>query len=297
MSNGVLTDKHQKHEASLVDAWRALVERKKMVFFIWVLISLVGVVAAVVMPQKYAFTTLVEVGSHGKDLVETAAAARARLIAHSIHVIKKKYLDEGKSAFDIDVELIVKSPSMLMLESRGTAQSVQDHFALHKDILDALRREHQSISSKVYAGLVEQQEKTKLGLAMLQDERVLLGEQRKRLDERQTYLNARAIPSNTDSALVQIMLISLEETKRVEVKKAITNNMRDMDQRRIELSQISGQIEGIRETTVALPFAQSKNPVAPNRSLIIILAIFAGLVMGVLGVFLMESFLKVREEG
>jgi len=297
MSNGILTDKHQKHEASLVDAWRTLVEHKKMVFFIWVLISLVGVVAAVVMPQKYAFTTLVEVGSHGKDLVETAAVARARLIANSIHVIKTKYLDEGKSAFDINVELIVKSPSMLMLESRGTAQSVQDHLALHKDIFDALWQEHQTISSKVYAGLVEQQEKTKLGLAMLQDERVLLGEQRKRLDEEQTYLKARAIPPNTDSALVHIMLINLQETKRAVIKKAITDNMRDMDQRRIELSQTSRQLEGFRETKVALPFAQSKTSVAPNRSLIIVLAIFGGLVMGVLGVFLMESFLKVREEG
>ncbi len=297
MNNRGMADRHQEDEVSLVDAWRTLVRHKKMVFFIWVLISLSGVIAAVVVPEKYVYTTLIEVGSQGKDLVETAAAARARLIASIIYVAQRKYLDEGKGAYDINIEVLVKGPSFLLLESRGSVQSAQDHLALHRAVLEALRQEHQAtfIFNKGYEASGVRQEVAKRRVAELQDERVLLGVKLKRLDEEEASLMKQAIKSDANAALVHMILINQIEVNRAEIKKDTADNMRAMDEQRSALSIIARELGGLRETKAAVPFAQSKIPVAPNRRLIIMLAIFGGLMMGALSAFLMESFLKVRK--
>src|SRR3990172_13380568 len=93
------TDAYREDEISLVDLWRVLVKHKKRVFLVWLLISLAGVIAAVLMPERYAYTTLVEIGrppaGTGKDnLVETADEARVRLIAGIIPVIERRFLGE-----------------------------------------------------------------------------------------------------------------------------------------------------------------------------------------------------------
>ena len=112
------TDTYREDEISLVDLWRVLVKHKKRVFLVWLLISLAGVIAAVLMPERYAYTTLVEIGrltaETGKDnLVETADEARVRLIAGIIPVIERRFLGEGKDAYGINVKVPEKSPSFL----------------------------------------------------------------------------------------------------------------------------------------------------------------------------------------
>lgn len=318
MNGRRITDTYHEDEISLIDIWRVLVKHKKVIFLVWVLISLGGVIAAVLIPDKYAYTTLIEMGRLGDEkatvrLVETVGEARVRLVADIIPVTRRKYLSEGKDAYGIDVKIPEKSPSLLLLESYGPAQSAPGQLAFHGAVVDALRQEHQSIINKTREALDAQQEAVKRYMADLQDERVLLAAQLKRLDEEQAYLKKnrdeqstapstrrgeKAADQKADATaeLVRIMVSNQLEQQRWVDSKDIAVNVRALDAQRIASNMIASGLEEIRETRIVIPPTQSDSPVAPDRRLIVVLAIFGGLMVSVLGAFLMEFFIKVRKE-
>lgn len=296
MNERRMTDTYQEDEISLVDVWWTLARHKKVIFLVWGLISLIGVAVAVLMPQKYAYTTLIEIGGHGDDVVETADAARVRLVAGIIPVIQSRYLAEGKETIDVNVSVPEKSPSFVLLESKGTAQAASIHLAFQEAVFDALRQEHQAVLNKAREALAAGQEAVEHKIAGLQDERVLLAADAKRLNEEETYLNNQAIKFDAGSALVRTMLIKQIELQRAVIGKATADNVRAMDEQRSALNIITSELGRIRETKAVIPAAQSVDPVAPDRKLIIVLTVVGGLMLGLLSAFFAEFFLKVRKE-
>ena len=338
MNDRRITDTYQEDGISLIDIWRVLVKHKKAIFLVWALISLGGVIVAVLIPEKYAYTTLVEISrlsdEAGKgNLMETADEVRVRLVAGIIPVVQRRFLGEGKDAHDINVKVPEKSPLFLLLESRGSAQSAPGHLAFHGAVVETLRQEHQSILNKAREALGAQQETVKRKIAELQDERVLLAARFKRLDEEGAYLKKRVEQSkvtiasatrlgekavsqkageditlaymtiNTQIVQQQSSLARLEERllldlpgERVEISKAIADNARAVDEQRSALNIIASRLGRIHETRTVLPPTQSVSPVASNGRHIIMLAILAGLMLGVLGAFLVEFLLKARKE-
>ena len=347
MNDRRMTDAYQEDEISLVDIWRVLVKHKKLVFLVWGLISLGGVIAAVLIPEKYAYTTLIEIGHLGyetrlslwpnlpkgkTELVEVAAEARIRLVAGIIPVTRRKYLSEGKDVPGVEVRIPEKSPSLLLLESRGPARSAPGQLAFHGDVVDALRQEHQPVLNKAREAFDAQQEAVKRETAKLQDRSVRLAAKSKRLDVKEAYLKRRTEQFRATNAAVarlgekaigqkvdedatraymmmtnqirqQRSLDMLEEwlvlglpNERAEIDEAISDNGRAVDGQLSALNIITSGLGGMRETRAVIPPTQSVSPVAPNRRLIIALAILGGLMLAVLGAFLMEFFIKVRKE-
>jgi len=291
MSNREMTNRHQEDEASVVGAWRVLIKHKKMVFFIWILISLGGVIATMVMPETYAFTTLVKVGERAKDdLVEPVSAVRNNLVSFIIYGVQRKFLDEG--GYDIDVNVSVKNRSMFLLESNGTAQSAQDHFALHGAVLEALIQHQEELKLKKHReSYAVRWELGQRRLADFKGSRASLAERLKHLDEANASLKPQAFESDVTSAFMQAIFFNMRQN----MKTDIANLSLLIDVERAALSGTAISSLEIKKTKAATPFAQSKNPVAPHRRLIIMLAIFSGLIMAMLGAFLIESFLKARE--
>lgn len=329
------TDAYREDEISLVDVWRTLVKHKKLIFLVWGLITLTGLAAAVLMPEKYAYTTLIEVGGQGNDLVGTADAARTRLIAGIIPVVQRKYLDEGKKITDVKVLVPEKSPSNVLLESQGTAKAASSHLAFHGAIVDVLRDGHRAIQNKTRETLTVQQEAAQRRIAALKDESTLLTAKLKRLDEEEEYLKGQIKQSQADVAaasklgaksmaaaagaeattLTYIMMITnqLEQQRRflstiedrvllglprerVEINKAIADNVRSVDEQRSALNVIVSELGRIRETKALIPPHQSESPVGPKRWQIMMISVLAGLMLGVLATFFTEFLLKVRKE-
>lgn len=202
MNERRMADTYQEDEISLVDIWRTLVRHKRMIFLVWGLISLVGVAVAVLMPQKYAYTTLIEIGRLGDvvekgNLVETADGARIRLVAGIIPVIQSRYLAEGKEAIDVKASVPEKSPRFVLLESKGAAQAAAIHLAFQGAIVDALEEGHQVIQNKTRETLVTGQEAAQRRIAALDDENALLAAKLKRLDDEEEYLKEQIKQSKT----------------------------------------------------------------------------------------------------
>lgn len=182
MNDRRITDAYHEDEISLIDIWRVLVKHKNLILLVWALISLGGVIAAVLISEKYVYTTLIEIGRLGDEKgngreVETAEAARVRLVTDIIPVTRRKYLSEGKDTHGMDVKIPEKSLSFLLMESRGLARSAPGQLAFQGAVAEALRQEHQSVLSKAREALGAQQEAVKRYMADLQDERVLLAAQ------------------------------------------------------------------------------------------------------------------------
>lgn len=317
MNNRRMPDTYQDDEISLVDIWRTLVRHKKVIFLVWGLVSLGGVIAAVLIPDKYAYITRIEMGHLGDEkgntrLVETADEARIRLVADIIPVTRVKYLSEGKDVPGLDVKIPEKSPSLLLLESRGLAQSGSGHLAFHEAVAEALGQGHQSVSGEAQEALGVRQEAAKRYMADLEDESVLLAAQLKRLEEDQAHVknrNEQSIASSTRQAekaagqkadvtaeLVRMMVNNQIEQQRWVVRKDIADNVRAMDAQRRALNLIVSGFEKMRETRIVIPPTQSSGTVAPNRRLIIVLAVFGGLMLGLLSAFFAEFLAKVRKE-
>ncbi|MCR4301104.1 MAG: Wzz/FepE/Etk N-terminal domain-containing protein, partial [Sulfuricaulis sp.] len=333
------TNAYRDDEISLVDLWWVLVKHKKWVFFVWLLISLTGAVIAVLIPERFAYTTLIEIGhlidETGKDnLVETADEARLRLTAGIIPVTEKRFLGEGNEAYDLKVKVPEKNASFLLLESRGLARLAPGHFALQGAVAEALRQEHQTVFlNKAREQFGAKQEAVKRTIASLQNGRGLLAARLKHLDAEETYLKKqiehyrttiasairlgeKTVGQTADdvAALAYIIMTSqieqqqrsqatLEERlvldmpkERGEIRKAIAEYVRAVEEQRIALNIIVSGLERMRETRVVIPPTQSVSPVVTKGRGVIILAILGGLMLGVLGAFFAEFFLKARKE-
>ncbi len=337
METNLSNPSFHKDEISLIDIWRTLVKHKKLIFLVWALISLGGVIAAVLIPERYTYTTLLEVGSQvGGVLVETADAARVKLLAGIIPITQRRYLTEGKEAYGITVKVTIpeKSPSLLSLESQGTAQSASDHLAFQGDIAEALRQDHEIIFGRAREVLAARQEDVKRKIAELTDARALAITRLDRLDEEETahlkkkieqsraLLASIARPGERSlasrmaeeaMALTHMMavnqieqqrrtLATLEERlflempeERAEISKALADNERVVEEQRGALNMIASDLGAIRETRALLPPTQSDSPVAPSRGLIVALAAIFGLMLGIFSAFIAESISKARK--
>jgi uncharacterized protein involved in exopolysaccharide biosynthesis len=290
MSSDGLIDEHRAPEAAFVDACRTLLRYKRVILFIWVLVSLVGVVAAVLMPSRYAYMTLIEVGGSKGGLVETTGAARARLKASILPDIERKYVDMGKYFHDLDV--VVKSPSTLQLKSVGPSNSIEDHRTLHAASVEALRQAHETMVSRMSAKLALRQSEIGAELKELEGHVEALTLRLKAIDLVQTNLNRAPQESDPTPLVNYSYLQDLYEIQRIETQVAISSAFKKIKAKRAELSE--NRQEVLVETKASGSLERSINPVGPSRALIVALAILGGLLVGVLSVFLMESFLELR---
>lgn len=287
-------DIRQQTKTGLFEIWSAVVEHKKIFMAVWILLSLSGLIVALMLPAKYSYTTLIGLGQHSEGhLIEPVAVVRAKMNAVIIPVTQKKYIDDG-GVYDINVEVLVRSPSMLLLKSRGSIESSQDNYNIHKIISEALLKDHKTILTKQTEKAISTRKKISDHLKELEEENVLLNKNFKRLDGMSASLKVESIKSDANAGLLYIILNNQMELNRAALRRAFTDNIIAISDRRSQLDQIEKGLDGQRETFYAVPTTQSKSAVAPNRVLIALGGILSGLVIGILGVLFFDTIAKLR---
>lgn len=298
MVNSKLNDVHQQANSGFFDILLAIVKHQKLFLFIWIIISLSGVIAAVLMPAKYSYTTLIGLGTnYAGNQLESISITRAKLNAVIIPVAQRKYIDDG-GVYDVSVNLMVKSPSMILLESRGLIESAEDNLNFHKTISEELFKVHQSILTNEYEKAILPMNKIRDKIKKLEKESLLLNNNLKRLDDMDAALKRQAIESDANLALLHIILNNQFELTRTITQKNLADNTLALDKMRNDFINIENNLDGQRKTFYAVPPTQSKSEVAPNRLLIAVGGILCGFLIGVFGVllvdFLPSLFRKVK---
>jgi hypothetical protein len=292
MDNLESNNNFQQNKNGLFDIFIKIVKYRKLFLFSCFMVSLSGVMVAIMLPAKYSYTSLIGLGTNyeGQPL-ESVAITRAKLNAVIIPIAEKNYRDEG-GVHDVSVEVLVKSPHMILLESRGSIESAKDNLNIHKTIFESLLKDHQIILKKEYERVILPRKKIMNKLSELDEERALMNKNLKRLDEIDIVLKKQAIKTDANLALLQIILNNQIELNRTIMRKSLFDNKLDRDEARTQLSSVDKSIDEQHKTFFAVSPTQSKNSVGPNRILIAIVGILSGLFTGILSVLTADFLSK-----
>ena len=296
MDNHDSNDKHQQIKDGLYDIFVKILKYRKIFLFSWFLISLSGVMVAIMKPAMYSYTSLIGLGTNydGQPL-ESVAITRAKLNAVIIPIAQRNYIDQG-GLYDVSVEVFVKSPTMLLLESRGYNESAKDNVNIHKIIFEALLKEHQSILTKEYERIILPRKKIMNKLSELEEEGLLLNKNLKRLDEMDIDLKKQAVKSDADLALLHIILSNQFELNRNIIRKSLSDNKHASDETRAQLSSIEKSLDGQHKTFFAVSPTQSKSAVGPNRILIVVVGFLSGFIIGILSVLMVDFLARLNRK-
>lgn len=221
---------YRDDEISLVDLWIAIARRKKLVLGVAGAVLLIGLAAALVMPKKYDYSAVIEIGGklQRRDGVSTFTAiespdtVKSKLESAYLPDAIRKHLGEARTA-DFIPRVKVQAPkgsntliiSSTVPEERGdaikaimqdTAQAlIKDHdrvtatdiAQLQNELSDAQRAldalsDPDARSAKIKA-VEKEVEDTRVRLLSLESERKLIEGNQSRLDRQEEMLKGQLL--------------------------------------------------------------------------------------------------------
>ncbi len=176
-----------RNEISLVDLWFILCRRKAVIFIVFGLILFFGIVAALMAPAKYTYTTSIEIGStidRERELIDSPDVLLAKIKESYIPLI---LYEHAKSKSDGGVyQISVRAPSgsnIIVLDSQGPEVFSSIYLKLQSEIVDKVVTDHRGIVKVARLGLNIDRKAIQLKLSELQDQSKLFVKKAGRLDE------------------------------------------------------------------------------------------------------------------
>lgn len=265
-------------EISLYEIGLILSRRWRLISTLFVVISLAAAAIAMVLPKRYMFTSMFEIGQvAGTRLLESPEVVRMRLDKSIIPRVRREMYGADVSAsaqFKVD---IIAGQGIVTVSSTAPLRDQKKVQAAHSAILDALTAFHT---------LRFEQEINAL-LLPLQNSVPALMEQEQDLQQQ----IARIIqPSgeNVEKPPEQVFLLALR----------LTDLRQELAQLRTRLADRKRELESIRlasrDTRVVEVASQSARPLGPGRGVIVALGCMLGLMAGVIAAFAVDFFGNAR---
>ncbi|MCF6337566.1 MAG: Wzz/FepE/Etk N-terminal domain-containing protein [Gammaproteobacteria bacterium] len=165
-SQPTITEQQQWYEEdsiNLVDLWLELVKRRVIIFTSIVLALIAGLLLAFLLPQKYNYTSTIEIGS---TLTQTASGTTPQLIDPPETVLAKiqesyiplaqqqfrKTHPDNNAFYNIDAR-IPKGSQLVVLEAKGTAADSASYLQQLQTVTKYLLHDHQRVMNVYQARL------------------------------------------------------------------------------------------------------------------------------------------------
>jgi capsular polysaccharide biosynthesis protein len=234
-------------EISLLDLWLVLIKHKKLIAWIAGIILVTGVVAALVIPKKYTYTTSVEIGSRiitdRIEPIEAPDSVLAKIQESYIPLVQRNYIKTHPSddtVYQI-VGRIPKSSQIIVLESKGPIQVGDIVMQLQKDVVEEVKQDHKRIIEIIKKEIEIKRNQAISQLEELKDAAKMLVSGEKRLNLMATLLQRQLEDAKKG-------LIQSEEGRKRAVKeatneaKALTLLMLDA-----EMQQLRDRVDKLEE--------------------------------------------------
>lgn len=264
-------------EVRLVDLWLVLV-RRKFVIAALVLVSIAfGVVYALFTPHSYAYTTIVEIGTNGKnELIEPLETARAKVAdGYIAQVLQAHFKNNSNSATRYEVKAEVpKNSQVLILRSRGTVENEPVYAALHGEVVSRLRLDHLRAQNALRGDLKIRLETRERSLAELRQQAKLFEAQLKRLEVKQE------LPTRDLSYLMSLRL---------------ADNLRAQSETLLLIDNARMQLANVQETSAVVSTMRSLDPVGLGKKTMVLLSGLIGLFLGIMAALFVEFAAKTRQ--
>lgn len=278
-------DAYAGDEVRLVEIWSALARHKLMISAIVMVFALVGLIHSLISPLIYEYTTVIEIGTRHSasrsdlegrfELIEPIETVRAKVTGGYIaQVLREHYKNTNDSRrYAIKVE-VPKHSQIIILESKGAADSEAVYISLHEAIIDRIRRDHFRVQEALRKDLDGRLDMQQRSLAELRQQSQLFDAQLKRL-EGKSELPARELSYLTSLRLADNQRAQAEILGRIDAVRL--------------------QLANLRETRAAVSPMRSLEPVGLSRELKIVLWVTIGLVVGAIIALVLAFARNVRE--
>jgi len=176
---------HEEDSISLIDLWMVLSRRRGVIFAVLGLALLAGLLAALLIPAKYSYTTAIEIGTKlaGGDNrtvpIEAPETVLAKINESYIPQSLNDYLAKQGDNDTYKVEgRIPKGSELIVLEAKGPEDKGPAYLAIMQGIIDKVEADHRRASDVTRANLEAELAKAQLALDELADPSTLAVEKR-----------------------------------------------------------------------------------------------------------------------
>jgi hypothetical protein len=146
---GISGEAWPARDTSLISQLVTWWNHRWLIFASVAICTALGVIAAVLLPRSYGFTTTIEIGQvqlqgGGSALIEPTEAVIAKITNAFLPQIERAYEERnGRTGFTIGMD--VRSPrgtSLLLLSSKGSQAQQEEHISIHSLIVQRVVEEH-----------------------------------------------------------------------------------------------------------------------------------------------------------
>ena len=263
----------QGDEINLLDIWRILVKRKKLIVAICLLITLMGSAYTVLRPTLYVYSTAVQIGSismGGKeapvDEINNAASKVKELYVNS--VLSDFYRDNPNVEKDFQIDVSVpKNIEILMIGSKCSEEEATLYGQLINKVSAKLVDDHSEKIKEFRAVLSERIGNAKNRLALLEDNEKQIVQRIEGFDK---AFKVSPIDNSGTTALVMTELSSQQQqisSEKFSLQAQITDKESDL--------------KLTHDTRLLYPVEKSIEPVGLDTKMMISAFVFVGLILGI----------------
>ncbi|MBK9130702.1 MAG: hypothetical protein IPM20_03530 [Gammaproteobacteria bacterium] len=320
-------------EISLVDLWLILLRHRRLIAAIVVVAFLLGLAAAALKTDRYAYTTTIQIARVGDQLLEQPDTLLAKLNESYIPYVLQQRLQQEPGAMAIHAGAeIPKNSNLILIRSEGPEADADLHLKVHGQILDRLAQDQDPAIDVVKLSMENDLNRLRNQRDKLKDQAESLQSQDQRLNEQEVLLKNQlkdlkklidSSESNRNKALREVegeakamtlMLIDTETRKYMDreaeieerllvglpqerdtLKNGLADNLRSQAELQERLREAEAKIVNIRYTRPITPSLRSQNPLGVSREVIVILSGILGLMLGIFSAFIAEFQIRIRE--
>lgn len=273
----------QADEINLLDIWRILAKRKKLIIAISLLITLAGSAYALLKPETYTYSTAIQIGSmSGKPVDEIKNVESKVKEAYIAAVLNDFYRDNPNHPKNIKIDVSVpKGSEILIVGSKCPDKQAQLCQQLINKISAKLGADHGEKIKMFRDALSEQIVNAKKRLELLEDNEKALNKRMEGFDK--TGLQDS---SNYNSGTVALVMIELSQqqlqisSEKFNLQSQLVNNV--------------SQMNLIQDTKLLNPVTKSIDTMGLGKILLIISFAFIGLFLGVLMALVWDFIEKMK---
>ncbi len=200
----VMVDSHND-EINLLDLWLVLTKRRSLFLALVLLALLAGISFALIQPEKYNYSTAIEIGGISHDssgrlvFIEDPASVLAKINQSYIPLVTAIFLEknpEFEGVPDIKAKL-EKNSNIIFLDIKGPEKNKNTYIQLLNSVVDTVKLDHQRISALKVKDLELSKYRIENEIARLNDQEQLILSQNKRLDKKEELLADRIKETRT----------------------------------------------------------------------------------------------------
>lgn len=321
---------HTEDELSLVDLFLVLERHKRLIGAVFLLVTLLAALYAVLRTPSYVYTSSVQIGRSMTGLIETPAVVAAKLNESYIPYVRHEAAERGELAPRIRAEA-PKDGDIVVLRSTGSLDAAEMHDALHRLVVERLARDQEAALNVARRNLQAEAGRLNGRFQRLQAERELLGERFERLGEQEgvlqrnldelrkaiteTQASRERLVARGDSQAGAALLFADGELARMRereqqlgedlmsgialrrdgIRSAEIENLSLQTEVQEKLGELETRQQMLRPTAAMTPTIRLAEPTGPGPGVIVAAGLVLGLAAGVFLAFIAEFAARTRE--